>query len=178
MKKLITFLHENGTYAVAISTLAVGFCIQYVLIAHFLPAFLDHAGGLKNPDQLLSYSAAYLEELYGMLGVEGRAFYAQMLSVDFGYATISGVGYSLLLAALSKQRKWFILLPLMTTLFDVAENTLQLILMRQYPMLSPTGVTVASVLTSAKMITGMVVLLLIMYWVGANVVRWARSVWG
>ena len=178
MKKLTFFFYKNGKYKFAIPTLMVGFILQYILIAYFLPEFLSYSDGLKNPDQLFNYGLDYLDALYRNLGFEGRKFYVYMLYADFGYATISAFGYSLLLAALSKQRKWFILLPLLLSLFDISENILQIILMSQYPTLSTSLTTMASISTSAKMIVSMITILLIIFYCIYNIFQWAIRRWG
>lgn len=175
MKKLISCIHKYGRYKLAIPILLVGFGLQYVLIAYFLPEFLSYSGGLKNPDQLFNYDLAYLHDLYSNLGIKGRAFYSRMLYVDFGYTTLSAIGYSLLLVALSKQRMWFILLPLLLALFDVFENILHLILMDQFPQLSPMTIIIASTATSIKMIAGLICILLILFYCARNVFQWAKS---
>ena len=175
MKKIISFVHKYGRYKLAIPILVVGFCLQYVLISYFLPEFLSYSGGLKNPDQLFSYELEYLDDLYRNLGTKGRRFYVKMLYVDFGYTAISALGYSLLLAALSKQRKGFILLPLLLVLFDMFENILHLVLMDQYPKLSLLVITTASTATSIKMIAGLISVLLILFYCVQNVFQWAIS---
>lgn len=177
MKSLITLLHENGKYKFAIFFLVIGFGLQYLLIAHFLPEFLNQSRGLKNPDQLFSYRLDYLYNLYKTLGTEGRKLYAKMLYVDFGYTIIAALGYSLLLAALSKQRKWFILLPLILALFDIAENIFQFVLMNQFPNLTPIVTILASISTSTKMILGITSILLIVYYSLYNIIRWIRRNW-
>lgn len=175
MKKLIKFFFENGKYKIAFPTLAIGFALQALLIIYYLPEFLQYSDNLKNPDQLFNYNHEYIVNLYQKLGEEGRIFYIKMLWVDFLYTTISGVGYSLLLAALVKEEKWYIILPLFLMLADVFENISQLILMNNFPEISASGVFISSTFSFVKMIGGAISLSLILVFIGKNIFNWVKS---
>ena len=175
MESVIEFLHQNGKYKFALPILLVGFGLQYVLISVYLPEFLSYSGGLKNPDQLFSYDLDYLSNLYETLGTKGQEFYKGMLYMDFGYTSISAFGYALLLAALSKQRKWFILLPIGLALFDISENICQLILMNQWPTISQLTAAISSVFTSLKMVLSMASVPLILFFIIRNLISWIKT---
>jgi hypothetical protein len=98
-----------------------------------------------------------------------------MLGVDFFYTTISGVGYTLLLAALVKKEKWYIMLPLFLTLSDVFENISQIILMNNFPKISASGVIISSTFSSIKMIGGAISLLLILFFICKNIFNWVKN---
>ncbi|WP_163393273.1 hypothetical protein [Flavobacterium limi] len=174
MKKLIGFFFKNGKYKIALPVLAVGIVLQALLIVDYLPEFLHYSENVKNPDQLFTYNYEYIADLYDKLGKEGRKFYFKMLGLDFLYTTISGVGYSLLLAALVKKEKWYIMLPLFLTLADVFENISQIILMDNFPAISALGVAISSTFSSIKMTGGAVSLLLILFFIGRNIIQWVK----
>lgn len=175
MKKVIKFFFKNGKYKIAFPTLAIGFALQALLIIYYLPEFLQYSGNIKNPDQLFTYNHEYIMNLYQKLGKEGRIFYMKMLWVDFFYAAISGAGYSLLLTALVKEEKWYIILPLFLTLSDVFENISQLTLMDHFPEISATGVFISSTFSSIKMVGGIICLSLILVFIGKNIFNWVKS---
>jgi hypothetical protein len=175
MEKLLNFSLKNGKYKIALPVLAVGFALQALLILDYLPEFLRYSDNVKNPDQFFTYNFEYIVDLYQKLGEEGRKFYLKMLGVDFFYTTISGVGYTLLLAALVKKEKWYIMLPLFLTLSDVFENISQIILMNNFPKISASGVIISSTFSSIKMIGGAISLLLILFFICKNIFNWVKN---
>ena len=175
VKKLTSFFFKNGKYKIALPVLGFGFALQALLIIDYLPEFLQYSDNVKNPDQLFTYNYEYIVNLYQKLGEEGRNFYFKMLGVDFLYTTISGIGYSLLLAALVKKEKWYIILPLFLTLSDVFENVSQIILMHNFPEIPALGVTISSAFSSIKMIGGATSLLLILFFICKNIIHWIKN---
>ena len=143
-------------WPVMVLCLAIAFSLQYVLIVDFLPGFLDFSSGIKNPDQLSWYSVSWLEHLYLALGDQGRQFYQQMLLVDFFYATFAGIGYSILLYLLTSNTKWkwISITPLIMTFFDYAENIIQILLLRSYPDLNATLVSLSASSSFLKLAMG------------------------
>ena len=174
MKKLINFFLRNGKFKIAFTVLAIGFALQALLILHYLPEFLHYSDNVKNPDQFFTYNFEYIIDLYQKLGEVGRNLYFKMLVADFFYTTISGTGYSLLLAALIKKEKWYIILPLFLTFSDIFENVAQIILMNSFPEISPLGVFVSSLFSSVKMTGGIISLLLILFFAGKNIFNWIK----
>ncbi|MDQ5928809.1 MAG: hypothetical protein QG594_587 [Bacteroidota bacterium] len=175
MKKLVNFFLRNGKFKIAFPVLAIGFAFQALLLLHYLPEFLHYSDNVKNPDQLFTYKFEYIADLYQKLGEEGRECYFRMLVVDFFYTTISGTGYSLLLAALIKKEKWYVVLPFLLTLSDIFENVAQIILMNNFPEISPFGVFVSSIFSSVKMTGGAISLLLILFFTGKNIFNWIKN---
>lgn len=136
--------------------LSIAFSLQYVLIAKFLPDFLNFSSGIQNPDQLFWYSSSWLQQLYLALGNGGRQFYQNMLFVDFFYATFAGIGYSMLLYFLIRNTNWtwISITPLIMTFFDYAENTIQILLLNSYPNMNDTLVLLAAVSSFLKFALG------------------------
>lgn len=171
----MSFFFKNGKYKIALPVLGFGFALQALLIIDYLPEFLQYSDNVKNPDQLFTYNYEYIVNLYQKLGEEGRNFYFKMLGVDFLYTTISGIGYSLLLAALVKKEKWYIMLPLFLTFSDVFENVSQIILMNNFPEISALRVTLSSAFSSIKMIGGATSLSIILFFIGRNIIDWVKN---
>lgn len=169
MKKITNFLFNNGKYKIAIPVLIVGFILQAILIVKYLPEFLIYSNGVKNPDQLFSYNLDFIKSLYQTLGESGRSYYGKMLIVDFLYTTVSGLGFSLLLSALVKKKKWYITLPLFLMVSDILENISQLILMNRFPHISSFGVNISSICSTAKMSLSLVCILLILFFISKHI---------
>jgi hypothetical protein len=175
MKKLIDFIFKFGKFKYAFSFILIGIVVQIFIFSSFLPDFLIYSGGIKNPDQLFWYNYEYINNLYQKLGVNGLNAYASMLYIDFVYLSISALGYSLLLSTLVKKRVWFITIPMFMAFFDIGENLSQLVLMNQYPSISSIGVQISSLFTSLKMVSAIIGVLLILFFVLRNIVIWVNK---
>lgn len=175
MNQLINFSFKYGQYRFAIPVLLLGFSLQYILIAFFLPEFLQYSEGIKNPDQLFSYNFDYLANLYEKLGPDGRNFYTKMLLVDFAYTSISAIGFSFLLAVLVAKRTWIILLPFLLALSDICENVAQLILLSQFPSISPTLAVISSIFSSIKMLLSLICIVLISFYILRGLILWIKK---
>jgi hypothetical protein len=121
--------------------------------------FLEFSGGLKNPDQLFGYNASILLEIFEQLGSQGRKFYSKMLWVDNIYTLSTGIGFCLLLGYLVKKEKWYVLLPLTFTVFDLLENTFHMVFLLVYSSISSGLVNLASMLTIFKYTFGIMSIL-------------------
>lgn len=174
MKKVVNFIYKNGKYKIAIPVLIVGFILQAILIIKYLPEFLNYSNNIKNPDQLFSYNLDYITNLYQILEEQGRKFYFEMLSIDFLYTIISGMGFSLLLAALVKKRKWYIVLPLFLSLSDICENISQIVLMNNFPEITTFGVFISSTFSTTKMLLSLMSVSLILFFLVKNLVQWIK----
>lgn len=172
---MLIFLFKKGKYKNAAPILILGFILQGILIKKYLPEFLIHSNNIKNPDQLFSYDLEYLTNLYQLLGIEGRAFYAEMLGIDFLFTVTSGIGYSLLLAALIKERKWYIMLPLLLALSDILENFSQILLMNSFPGITSFEVALSSLFSTIKMILSIICISLILFFIAKNIYLWATK---
>ena len=175
MKKVLSFLHKNGQFKIAIPVLLIGFILQGILIGKYLPKFLLVSKGLKNPDQLFFYELEYQVNLFQTLGSKGRALYAEMLSVDCLYAIVSATGFALLFAALVKKEKWYISLPLLLGVSDILENISQLLLIYLFPEITALEVLIASVFSSTKMILSIICVSLILWYIGRNIYNWLKQ---
>lgn len=145
--------------------LAFTFTVQFVLIRHYLPAFLTLSGGLPNPDQLLWYEPDQLQTLYAALGDAGHTLYREMLVVDYLYATLAAVAYSMWITCLLRHGawRWIAITPWVMTGFDFVENTLQLLLMAQWPALEGTWVCAAAIASLGKMVSSFVAMISLVF---------------
>lgn len=153
------------------------FLLQYVLMSHFLPRFLAYSNGLQNPDQQLWYTHDMLEALYAQLGVDGRAFYANMLAVDVVYILITCLALSALLYVvlpLGKQQR-FSLLPLLGGFFDLLENTCQWMLMKCYPHLPDVIVGASAFASFLKMLSMMCIVAILVFYSLRLLFLWFRK---
>jgi|GEM_PF-4663440 len=159
MNSLIARVHRGANWPLITLFLLPAFAVQYLLIAEYLPVFLDFSQGLMNPDQLFCYDSVYLEQLYRELGDPGRSHYKDMLRLDYLYMALAGIGYALLIAKLERKGTALIGLPLMMLIFDALENTLQIQLLNGYPSFPATWIELSSLASSLKMVMGLIAML-------------------
>lgn len=175
MQKVIHILSRNGKYKIAIPVLIVGVILQAILIAKYLPEFLSYSNGMKNPDQLFTYDFDFIKDLYQTLGEDGRKYYGKMLNIDFLYSIVSGIGYSLLLSAIVKQKKWYITLPLFLMFSDILENISQLVLMYNFPNINSFSVNISSMFSTVKMLLSLICVSLILFFLAKNILAWLKN---
>lgn len=136
--------------------------------------------GEKSPDgHFFGYSPEQAHGFFAKIGPEGRKLYAAtQLSLDFAFP----LAYGLLLATLlvwlyrGERTRWIILLPLLTVLFDLAENISNAHLARSFQQGQPDGFArVASVFTVGKWAGFGACLLAIVVGCLAKISLWLRS---
>lgn len=109
-------------------------------------------------DDTLAYSLADVAARFAAYGEAGRAAYrAFLLSFDLMYAPVYAFALAALISAFAKAlrmpgRSWTALasMPIVAALLDWLENAGLVLLLDQYPRLSPALVAVTSTLTIAK----------------------------
>ncbi len=115
-------------------------------------------GGVGPLDLNLTYSGAQAIETLAAMGAEGRALYRNIeIMADFIYPVAYTVFFALLiswlfqkgLAAESRLRAWNVL-PLGGFVFDVLENSSIILMINQFPAVSPALASVAGVFTLVK----------------------------
>lgn len=148
--------------------MALSFLLQYILVGRMLPVFLNYSGGLPNLDQLFWYDGTVIEQLFSTLGEAGRAYYTQVMAVDFIFGIFYSLGYTMLLILIFRALKvkgplnLLRFSPLLMLLFDYGENSLNLIHVNLYPGLISPLVLPAAICTFLKMAIGGVGLLTIL----------------
>jgi len=116
--------------------------IYIFMLAVTIPKVMSFSNGMKLPDMLpMGYDPAYVNELLGALGAEGRnAYLFSQIPVDMVYPFLFGVSWCLVLAwSLDKLGKlngsmiYLVLLPLLAGLFDYLENIGMIVILNRYP---------------------------------------------
>lgn len=122
------------------------------------PGFRVYSNGAGILDMRLGYSANDVYQLFRILGVEGRDFYARFLFLDFifigSFALVQNYLLKRIMGNVVLKSGWRYLLSIsyLRGLFDIIENILFLVLLFSFP-LELTGVVVmASFSTLLKFI--------------------------
>jgi len=125
-------------------------------------AFPYHANNIRKQtgeitrtlDMRFSYAVEEVEALFLKLKPEGRAEYHFVERVtDIAYPIVYGILMILLITNLTtflKLKIWWVLFPVLTMIFDFAENATILRLLDQYPTLHTSTVRLASSFSSMK----------------------------
>lgn len=172
MKNLIHFLQERATGRLVLILFIVTMAVYTIILFYTIPAVLTNAPDMKLFDMSPSgYTLEYAQELLSAIGEAGRQIYLSLqLPVDFIYPGLFAVSYTLLLVWLFK--KGFVrespvfylaLVPFFAGLFDYLENVGIIMMLRTFPDLTPTTVSLASASSVLKSVftIGFYVLLLV-----------------
>jgi hypothetical protein len=145
-----------STWTITLVTLLFFWLINF----HGVPGVprIDSLLRIGIPDMMFTYAPASIHEELTEFGAQGRSAYGIFLRrVDFLFPTIYGLFFVMVTAfgfarlfpgRLAVQR--LCLLPLLTTLFDYAENVCFLTMLRHYPEELVNLEKLANVFTLAK----------------------------
>ena len=145
--------------------------VYLVMLTVTIPKVASYADGLRILDMMpTGYDLAYVEQLFGSLGLKGREGYLfYQLPLDMIYPFLFGFSYSLLLVYfLRKLDKfespllYFCILPLVAAVADYAENIGILNLLLNYPELSGTAVMRTNIFTLIKSVTSTIYFMVLM----------------
>ncbi len=138
------------------------FLLDAVFMFGVMPAvgarLMAVTGGVGPLDLNLTYSGAQAVDTLAAMGAEGRALYRNIeIMADFIYPVAYTLFFGLLISWLfqkglapeSRLRAWNVL-PLGGFVFDVLENTSILLMINQFPAVSPALASVAGVFTLVK----------------------------
>lgn len=175
MKNSIHFLQERATGRLVLILFIVTMAVYAVILLYTIPAVLVNAQEMRLFDMSPSgYSLDYAVELLNALGTDGRRTYATLqLPIDFIYPGLFAISYTLLLVWLFKkgfahQSPIFYLafVPGAAGLFDYLENVGIIMMLRTFPDLTTTTVSLASASSIFKSVftIGFYVLLLVGIW--------------
>lgn len=144
-------VHKPKT-SVILVFLAMALAVQSYLIMVNLPQFLEHSGGLLNPDQLIGYGVGDLTELYTALGDEGLSVYRRMLSFDVLYVVLNASWIFLVLkrSFIGTAYRFFTFALFIGLTADLTENIAQFLLMHRHPNLPVAIVSMGSMATLTK----------------------------
>lgn len=146
-KVLLLFLLTNIVYA--------------AMLLITIPGVMDFADGRNLLDMMpMGYDLEYVDSLFQALGSEGRnAYLYTQIPLDMLYPFLFGISYCLVLAyflnKLNKLKSPFVylcLLPLIAGIADYFENFGILALLRGYPEIVQSTVSITSSFTLVKSI--------------------------
>lgn len=111
--------------------------------------------GFQSPDMQLHYSAASITDTFEKIGANGRAIYRKYLFLDCAFTlfflivmvTITGFLFTETLA-----RNLMFAICIFRAIFDILENSLLLIILRNYPVINKPLITICSAFTTIKFV--------------------------
>ena len=133
--------------------------VYSIMLIVTIPELMQYSGGMKIFDMMpTGYDAQYANTLLNTLGTVGRDLYLfHQLPLDLIYPALFGVSSCLVLAYfLNKLGKlesplfYLCLLPLVSGLFDYAENIGIICMLKNYPNISEIQVQITSTFTVLK----------------------------
>lgn len=170
--------YAKGRYVLFL--LVITLSVYLSMLLYFIPSVLEQAPTMKLLDMSpTGYSYAYAKKLLDSIGPEGRqAYLTRQLPMDFIYPGLFALTYSLMLIWLffkrfERQAKiyWLALLPIIAGAFDYSENIAIILMLQYYPVINPDLVQVSSLLTIVKSSASMASFLLLLYGIGALLIR-------
>jgi hypothetical protein len=156
---MIRFLQATAKVKLVLSLFVLTMAAFLTMLFYSIPAVEHFAPGKKLFDLLPSgYSYEYAMSLLTTLGSEGRDVYLNLqLPLDFIYPGLFAVSYSLLLVwvfkkGFSVESKifYFSLIPFLGGIFDYLENICIVNMLKIYPDIPPSLVSLSSIFTILK----------------------------
>jgi len=159
MKRLVEYIQKIATGKTVLKFFIPAMAVYGIMLLYTIPRVGQYAPKMKLFDLLpAGYSFEYANELLFVLGVEGRELYLYLqLPMDFIYPGLFAVSCCLLLSwlftkSLNSSSKMFYLcfVPLAAGLFDYLENIGIILMLRSYPDITESLVSITSILTILK----------------------------
>jgi len=180
MKKLL----QNNIQGKRVLLLFILTIIVYgIMLLVTIPKVMSHSKGMKVMDMLpTGYDLDYVNTLLSTLGEEGRMVYLyQQIPIDMIYPGLFAISFCIILAyflnKMDKLKSPFIylcLLPVIGGTFDYLENFGIISLLKSYPNLSETTVSLTNLFTLLKSwattIYFGILMITIIFW-GINVLK-------
>jgi hypothetical protein len=161
LERILEDLQRRVTWRTVLILTTVFVLMSLVIFNFGWAPRIEVISGQPLIDTLFAYSVDDLYRILGEYGPEGRQLYTQYLIwLDLLYGTLAGVTFAAILLVLSKSVDRFgsllrasALIPIMMMLFDYGEDTLFLLVLARYPEIMIGLASMASLLTSLKLIT-------------------------
>ena len=178
MKQLTTFLANNTSGKKVLGLFILTNVVYLYMVFVTGPRTMHHANGLRLLDIMpTGYNLNDVNKLFDALGTIGRETYlTRQIPVDMIYPLLSGLTYCLILGyVLKKLNKlntpflYICVLPLIAGLVDYLENFGIIILLKSYPDISQSMVSIISVFTVIKFIISgifFLALIILFAWLG------------
>lgn len=158
--------------------------VYLVMLLITIPHVMHYSHGMDLFDMMpAGYDAGYAHTLLNALGADGRNAYMQIqLPVDMIYPFLFGLTYSLMLAYFLYKLSWIdkpifvmVFFPIVTALFDYAENIGIFSMLHAYPDFSTRTAAALSLLTIIKSALSTVSFLMLLSLVVIFLVRRMKS---
>jgi hypothetical protein len=159
--KIIKLIQKYSSGRNVILLFSVNMAVYLTILFYSIPQVVMAAPEMKLFDVSPSgYTAEYAISLLNAIGPEGRDLYLSLqLPLDFIYPGLFIFSYSFLFSWLLKKNHglaskvfYALYIPILAGLFDYTENILVVRMLRAYPTLNSTLVTIASSVTIIKSI--------------------------
>lgn len=131
--------------------------IVVMAMGNITPQILALSGGAPILDIRLGYTFAEVEQLFTVLGEQGRQSYTTLQVLDLIFPLAYGMTLTLALTGVITRlfpeghtMEKAVSLPILGMIFDYLENITIATLIASYPNLSPLAVSIASIFTQLK----------------------------
>lgn len=169
LERILLGLQQRVSWRVVLILAAAFVLMSLVIFSVGWAPRIEAISGEPLLDTFFALSADELYRILGAYGPEGRRIYGQyLLWVDLLYGTLSGVTFAAILLAQSKGLdrlggvlRAAALTPILMTVLDYVEDALLLLLLEHYPEVVIGLASMVSLVTSLKLITVYLSLLLI-----------------
>ncbi len=157
--KIIELIKKYSTGKNVILLFSLNMIFYLSILFYSIPKVVAAAPEMKLFDVSPSgYTTEYAISLLNAIGPEGRDLYMSLqLPLDFVYPGLFIISYSLLFAWLLKKNYdlesmvyYALYIPIFAGLFDYTENVFIIMMLKNYPNLASSLVTIASLATIAK----------------------------
>ncbi len=161
MRSLTNTLSKNITGKKVLIFFTISSFVYAIMIFITIPKLLQFSNGIKILDIMpFGYSYAYVTQLFTELRKEGKNFYLyRQIPIDMVYPFLFGLSYFYIMVYfLQKIDRWkspyiyLSLLPFIGALFDYFENIGIILMLKNYPNLTPSVVQLNSFFTISKSI--------------------------
>ncbi len=160
VEQALRWLQKRVSWRLALLLFGVQLLVSLIFFTLGWAPHLQALGDQTLIDTNFAYSADDLYRLLGNYGESGRSAYRDyLIQIDFWYGTLSGLAFASVLLAVSRSLRRLgglflalTLLPVLMTLFDYAEDVALLLVVGRFPDVVIPLASLASLLTSAKLI--------------------------
>jgi len=162
MNKLIRFIERNISGKKILLLFILTNVIYIFILTVTIPRTMAFSSGMKLLDMMpLGYDFNYVNELFNTLGEIGRKTYlTTQIPADMIYPLLFGISYCLILGYFLKKLNklktpysYLCILPIIAGVFDYFENLGIIVMLNNYPDLTPFSISTTSVFTILKSIT-------------------------
>ena len=155
--ELLDRIKKLATLRIFLLFLVLTITVAVVMMGYVNPQILELSGGLPILDTRLGYTFAEVEQLFTVLGEQGRQLYTTLQVLDLIFPLAYGMSMTLALTGVITRvlpqghpLEKAVFIPILSMIFDYLENITIATLIASYPNLSPLAVSIASIFTQLK----------------------------